>query len=149
MSSRGLVSIRLPESFAQRFRLTAKRQGLTTNKFARRIVGKLAGLSGQQIRRIPEPNLEHSNPRLSLYLGSDCLIALRTAAASSGLTSSSTLRRALNAALTADPFPSVQQDKERVSVAPLVVGIVLVIIYVVVSIFAEAKIASAQQRGMQ
>jgi hypothetical protein len=147
MSGRGLVSVRLPESMLERLRLAARRQGVSTNDFARTVVDGLVGLSGSQIREIPEPPSDAANPRLSVYLGQERLQVLNAAATNSGLSPSSALRRALNAALTRNLIPSVQPEEDRVNMAPLVVGAVLLAIFALIALIRWARKASAQQKG--
>jgi hypothetical protein len=147
MSGRGLVSVRLPESMLERLRLAARRQGVSTNDFARTVVDGLVGLSGSQIREIPEPPSDAASLRLSVYLGQERLQVLNAAATSTGISPSSALRRALNAALTRNLIPSVQSEEDNASTAPLVVGIVLLAIVALIALIRWARTASAQQKG--
>ena len=146
MSGRGLVSVRLPESMLGKLRLAARRRGMSTNEFARTGVGVLVGLSGSQIMEIPDPPLEAANPRLSLYLGQEELQSLNAAATSNGLTASGVLRRVLNAALTKNLIPPVQPEEDKSSGTPLVVGIVLMIVFALLTAIFKARTASEQQK---
>jgi hypothetical protein len=150
MSGQGLVSVRLPESMLQRVRLTARRRGLTTNEFARSVVGGLVGLAGAQIQEIPEPGSEGTNPRLSLYLGDEGLQVLNSAATASGLSPSSVLRRALNAALGTklmSPVQHSEHDDHSLSWLPILIAIVAAIVVPVLNAIAQARTASVQQKG--
>jgi len=129
----------------ERLRSTAQRRGQTVNEFARSVVGVLVGLSGEQICEIPEPDSEGTNQRLSLYLGDDGLQLLTRAATASGLNPSSTLRRTLNAVLTRNLIAPVQTEADSVSVAPIFVGIVLLILFFVLGAIVQIKTASEQQ----
>lgn len=151
MSGHGLVSVRLPQSMLHKLHVTAGRRGLRTNELAQIIVNGLEGLSGSQIREIPEPSLEATNPRLSVYLGQKGLQVLNTAATSSSLSPSSALRRALNAALTTKSFSPVQplakQKEESLSWLSILIAVVAAIVVPVLGAIVQSKTASVQQRG--
>ena len=151
MSGRGLVSCRLPESMLERLGTVATGRAMSTNELARTVVDGLPGLSGSQIRSIPEPRLEATNPRLSLYLGQEGLQVLNAAATSSGLSPSSVLRRALNAAVTRNLITPVQRPTNRKDELPLWLSILFVIaIAIVLPILTglvSRGIASEQQKG--
>ncbi len=151
MSGRGLVSSRLPESMLERLGTVATGRAMSTNELARTVVDGLPGLSGSQIRSIPEPRLEATNPRLSLYLGQEGLQVLNAAATSSGLSPSSVLRRALNAAVTRNLITPVQRPTNRKDELPLWLSILFVIaIAIVLPILTglvSRGIASEQQKG--
>jgi len=151
MSGRGLVSVRLPESMLVKLHLAARRRGMSTNDFARTVVDGLVGLSGSQIQEIPEPPLEAANPRLSLYLGQERLQVLHAAATSSGLSPSSVLRRAQNAAVTKNPIPPVQRPTRQSDKSPSWFPILLVVAASIIvpnlGALAGITIASEQQKG--
>jgi hypothetical protein len=152
MSGRGLVSVRLPESLSHELRLSAQRRGLKINDLARTSVKGLVGIGGSQIREVPEPPLESTNPRVSLYLGEEGLRVLNAAAMSSGLSPSSVLRRVLNAALTTRLPSSVQhlaeESEHSLSYVWILIAVVLTIVSAILSAIARTQTASAQQKGM-
>jgi hypothetical protein len=124
---------------------------MSTNDFARSVVNSLVGLSGPQIREIPEPSLEPTNPRLSLYLGQDAIKVLDVAATSSSLSHSALLRRALNAALTRNLIPPVQPTamvrEESVPWFPILLAVVIALVAPILGATAGTRIASKQQKG--
>jgi hypothetical protein len=131
--------------------LAARRRGMSTNDFARSVVNGLVGLSGPHIREIPEPSLEPTNPRLSLYLGQDAIKVLDVAATSSSLSHSAVLRRALNAALTRDLIrpvqPAARRTEESLSWFPIVLIAAATIVVPILSALAGTRIASEQKKG--
>lgn len=93
MSGQGLISVRIPRSLLDVFRAAALRSKHTLHGGTRTLISGMRGLTSDQLAAIPEPPQELDNPRVSLYIGAQCVGALAEAAQKTRLSASSIVRR--------------------------------------------------------
>jgi hypothetical protein len=93
MSGQGLISVRIPRSLLDVFRMAASCSKHTLHGAARLLILGLKGLTPDQLSAIPEPPQELDSPRVSLYVGSRCVAALAEVTQKTHLSVSSIVRR--------------------------------------------------------
>jgi hypothetical protein len=93
MSAQRLISVRIPRSLLGAFRVAASCSKRTLHGAARFLILGMKGLTPDQLSAIPEPPQESDNPRVSLYVGSSSVTALREASNKTQLSVSSIVRR--------------------------------------------------------
>ena len=93
MSSQGLISVRIPRSLLDVFRIAASRPRHTLHSGARCLIFGLRGLTPAQLSALPEPPQELDSPRVSLYVGSLCVSTLAEFSCKTQLSVSSIVRR--------------------------------------------------------
>jgi len=119
MSGDGLISVRMPRSLLDAFRVAAQRQGISIHKAARRLTERLPSLTGDDLRALTEPPREQDSPRVSLYIGWDQLDVLADATQESNLTNSGIFRRLLYGFLVTKQVAFVQQgDNWKLQIVP-------------------------------
>jgi hypothetical protein len=93
MSGQGLISVRIPRSLLDVFRTAASRSKRTLHGAARFLILGLKGLTPDELSAIPEPQQELDSPRVSLYVGSQCVATLTEVSQKTQLSVSSIVRR--------------------------------------------------------
>jgi hypothetical protein len=110
MSGDGIVSVRLPETLLQALRSAAEKQGHTIHSAAQVIVESLASLTANDFHTLVEPPHEIENPRISFYVGWQCVDALAAATDNINLSPSGIFRRVLFALLVCRSLEIVQGE---------------------------------------
>jgi hypothetical protein len=93
MSGQGLISIRIPLSLLDVFRTAALSSKYTLHGAARTLISGARGLTSVQLTALQEPPRALQSPRVSLYVGAQCLSILTERARTSQLSASSIFRR--------------------------------------------------------
>jgi hypothetical protein len=112
MSGDWLISIRIPKSLLDAFRVAAQQQGISIHEAARRLTERLPSLTRDDFRALAEPPQESDTPRVSLYIGWKLLDGLADATHKSNLTNSSIFRRLLYGFLVTKQVEFVQQGDD-------------------------------------
>ena len=99
MSINGLMIVCLSASLAEALRAAAARQGITQNEAWRRIVCGLPGLTGSDLRSLPEPPRKNVERAIKIDLPSSYLEILHIAESIAQISISSVCRRILYALL--------------------------------------------------
>lgn len=108
MSGAGLISVRLPRSLMGVFREGVSKAGIDIHMGARRLICALKRFTPDELRSLPEPPKELDNPRLSLYVGWQCIDVLAEINRQSQLSTSSVIRRLIYALLVTGSIQFVQ-----------------------------------------
>lgn len=113
MSGEGLISVRLPRSLMAVFRGSVSRAGIDIHSGTRRLVCALERFTPDELRWLPEPPKELDNPRLSLYVGWQCIDILAESNRQSQLSTSSVIRRLIYALLVNRSIQFVQNTDTK------------------------------------
>lgn len=113
MGGQGLISVRIPRSLLDVFRAAALRSKHTLHGGTRTLVSGMRGLSSRQLAALPEPPQELDNPRVSLYIGPQCVSTLTESSQKTHLSVSSIVRRLAYGLFVNKSIRFVQNSKSR------------------------------------
>jgi hypothetical protein len=135
-----------------RLKALADRQDLSLHDLVRDVVNALDSLSHSQLHALSLPVPEPENKRISFYLGPEGVEHLCAVARKTGLTTSSVLRRALNATSEESSSCLVQRSHDaQASSLPFLLAIAIGILIPALGLKAgivERRSASLQQKSV-
>lgn len=108
MSGDGVVSVRVPKSLLETFRMAVDAAEYTVHDAAEATIDCLDSITDEDLRALPEPPREAETPRISFYVGLEYVDALAAVAQGSGLTVSSIFRRVIFGVLVCRTLEVVQ-----------------------------------------
>jgi hypothetical protein len=110
VSGDGVVTVRMPRLLLRSLESAAHLQGVSAHEIARRVLSRISSLTGDELVSLLEAPPETDNPRISLYVGWQCIDGLIKATHDSRLTTSSVVRRMLYGVLVSDALAFVQEN---------------------------------------
>ena len=113
MSGLGLISVRIPRSLMGVFRAGVSQAGIDIHTGALRLISSLQGFAPDELWSLPEPPKELANPRLSLYVGWQCVDVLAEINRQSELSTSSIIRRLIYGLLVTGSIQFVQNTNTK------------------------------------
>ena len=113
MSWDGVISVRFPPRLLGALCIVAKSSKRSLPRAVSFLIQGMKGLTAAELSALSDPPSELDNPKVSLYVGHDCIALLTKASKEAGLSMSSIVRRLAFGLLVDKTIWFVQDEHKR------------------------------------